>query len=187
MTIFTFLILLFWFIIFVYWFVSSFGVKKNHGGYMHTLLIRILIIASVVFLSRSQLFDQLQTNSNTSFVDPGWKVIGVIICGLGIAFAIWARRSLGANWGMPMSVKENPDLITTGPYRYVRHPIYTGVLCAMAGSAIVGGLVWLVPLVIFCGYFYYSATTEEKLMLQQFPKQYSLYMKHAKMLIPFLW
>ena len=187
MTIFTLFILFFWFIFLVYWFVSSFGVKKNRGGYVRSLMIRVLILGTVLFLSRSQLFDQIQANNHVVFTDPVWKISGVALCGLGIAFAMWARRNLGKNWGMPMSVKENPDLITSGPYRYVRHPIYTGVLCAMAGSAIVGGMVWLVPLVIFCGYFLYSATKEEKLMHQQFPKEYAKYRNHSKMLLPFLW
>jgi len=63
--------------------------------------------------------------------------VGVALCALGIGLAIWARTYLGRNWGMPMSRKENPELVTSGPYAYVRHPIYTGLLIAMLGSVTV--------------------------------------------------
>jgi protein-S-isoprenylcysteine O-methyltransferase Ste14 len=112
--------------------------------------------------------------------------IGVLICALGIAFAVWARIYLASNWGMPMSVKESPELITTGPYAYIRHPIYTGVLLAMLGSALVTGPVWGIVMLLFGGYFIYSALQEEKLLIKEFPEQYQAYKSRSKMLIPFI-
>jgi protein-S-isoprenylcysteine O-methyltransferase Ste14 len=112
--------------------------------------------------------------------------LGAGLCALGIGLAIWARVYLGRNWGMPMSRQADAELITGGPYAYVRHPIYTGMLLAMLGSAIANSPVWLVALVPFGLYFVYSARAEEKLMLEQFPEQYRDYMARTKMLVPFL-
>lgn len=85
---------------------------------------------------------------------------------------------------MPMSRKENPELVTSGPYAYVRHPIYAGILLAMLGSAIAASVVWVIPLTLFGAYFVYSARREEELMTRQFPAEYSAYMKRSSMLLP---
>ena len=87
---------------------------------------------------------------------------------------------------MPMSRKENPELVTSGPYAYVRHPIYTGILIAMLGSAIGASAFWLIPLVLLGIYCVYSARREEKRMMEQFAEQYLQYMSRTKMLVPFL-
>src|SRR5690348_5873976 len=69
--------------------------------------------------------------------------VGVGLCLAGLGFAIWARVHLGRNWGMPMSLRQGHELVTSGPYAYVRHPIYTGVMLAMIGSALAVGMLWL--------------------------------------------
>jgi protein-S-isoprenylcysteine O-methyltransferase Ste14 len=114
------------------------------------------------------------------------QAIGALLVGLGIAFAIAARIYIGRNWGMPMSRKENPELVTGGPYAFVRDPIYTGVLTALLGSVIGYGLVWLPILLLSVPYFIYSARREEALMCEQFPAQYPAYMQRTKMLLPFV-
>ena len=87
---------------------------------------------------------------------------------------------------MPMSLKEGHELVTTGPYRYVRHPIYTGMLLAILGSALATTRAWLVVFVGMVIYCVYSAWTEERLTLQQFPEQYAQYKRRTKALIPFV-
>ena len=86
-----------------------------------------------------------------------------------------------------MTVKEEPELITSGPYRVVRHPIYSGILLAMLGSALVVGTSWFLAVAFFAAYFAYCAKTEEQLIMRQFPHEYSQYKKRTKMLIPFVW
>jgi protein-S-isoprenylcysteine O-methyltransferase Ste14 len=85
-----------------------------------------------------------------------------------------------------MSRKQNPELVVTGPYAFVRHPIYGGILLALLGSTIGLGILWLVPLVLGGVYLVYAAKREEKLMLEQFPDQYPAYMKRTRMLVPFI-
>jgi protein-S-isoprenylcysteine O-methyltransferase Ste14 len=87
---------------------------------------------------------------------------------------------------MPMTRKERPELVTSGPYAYVRHPIYTGILVAVFGSAIGTSPFWLIPFVLLGIYFVYGARREEKLMMEQFPEQYPQYMSRTKMLVPFV-
>jgi protein-S-isoprenylcysteine O-methyltransferase Ste14 len=88
---------------------------------------------------------------------------------------------------MPMTVKENPELVTSGPYAYVRHPIYTGVLLAIAGSLLLAGPWALVAVMLPGAYFVWSARQEEKIMEKEFPSEYPAYKKRSKMLIPFVW
>ena len=151
--------------------------------------IRLVIIVIVVLFWRTAALREFASRFGGLRVPPSNPFIaalGVVLCASGIAFAIWARRHIGRNWGMPMSFKEDPELVTTGPYAMVRHPIYSGIIAAMAGSVLGVGIAWLAPLVLFCAYFVYSASTEERLMLERFPTTYLAYMERTKMLIPFI-
>jgi protein-S-isoprenylcysteine O-methyltransferase Ste14 len=113
-------------------------------------------------------------------------VLGSVLFLAGLGLAIWARVHLGRNWGMPMTRKDEPELVTSGPYRLIRHPIYTGILLALLGSAIATNLYWLIPLAIMGTYFIYSARVEERLMSEAFPQAYPSYRSRTKMLIPFV-
>jgi len=112
--------------------------------------------------------------------------LGVGLCLAGFGFALWARMHLGRNWGMPMSLRQGHELVTSGPYAYVRHPIYSGIILALIGSVLARGLAWLLVLLLCFAYFTFSARTEEKMMLAQFPDAYPAYRRRTKMLIPFL-
>lgn len=112
--------------------------------------------------------------------------VGVWLCVAGIGFAVWARVYLGRNWGMPMSLRQGHELVTSGPYAYVRHPIYTGLMLAMIGSAVTEGLLWLLLFAFYFAYFLVGARTEEKMMVAQFPDAYPAYRRRTKMLIPFV-
>jgi protein-S-isoprenylcysteine O-methyltransferase Ste14 len=83
-----------------------------------------------------------------------------------------------------MSRKEKPELVTSGPYSVIRHPIYTGLILAMLGSAIGVNLSWALLLVPVGAYFIYSARREEAVMLKLFPEQYAAYMARTGMLAP---
>ena len=110
--------------------------------------------------------------------------VGVGLCLIGIAFAVWARLYLGRNWGMPMSLRRGHELVTSGPYRYVRHPIYSGIMLAMIGSAVTESPLWMLLFALYFAYFLFSARSEEKTMLAQFPETYPAYRRRTKMLIP---
>jgi protein-S-isoprenylcysteine O-methyltransferase Ste14 len=114
------------------------------------------------------------------------QVLGAVLFVCGIALAVWARICLGRNWGMPMTRKDEPELVTAGPYALVRHPIYSGILLAVLGTALATDIYWLVAFAVLGVYFIYSARVEERLMTSAFPATYPSYRAKTKMLIPFV-
>jgi protein-S-isoprenylcysteine O-methyltransferase Ste14 len=103
----------------------------------------------------------------------------------GCAFAIWARLMLGRNWSGRATVKEGHELITSGPYALARHPIYTGILCAVAGTALaVGQWRGVVAFFVILFALLIKMSQEERLMMQTFPDSYPLYRQRVKALIP---
>ncbi len=135
----------------------------------------------VLLLVRARAFKG-QTVTN----DPWLQGVGLAIFVAGLALAIWARAYLGRNWGSPMSQKVDPDLVTTGPYRTIRHPIYAGILVAMVGTSVAVSWYWLIAAALLGAYFVYSAVMEERYMTKQFPDTYPEYRRSTKMLIPFV-
>jgi protein-S-isoprenylcysteine O-methyltransferase Ste14 len=118
---------------------------------------------------------------------PSSAWVGVFLCVSGLLFAIWARVILGRNWSGVITLKEEHELIVRGPYRVVRHPIYTGILAMFAGTAIAigyfGGFLGL--LLVFVS-FWLKLKREEDLMLKHFPDKYVAYQRRVKRIIPFL-
>ena len=176
-----------WLLFLVYWAVAAVGAKRNASRprWRREIGLRLVVILPIVALLQSQSLRQFlaETQRSVSHSDIlGWT--GVVLCLLGISLAINARRHLGRNWGLPMSHKEQPELVTSGPYALIRHPIYTGLILAMLGSAIGVNISWALMLVPVGAYFIYSARREEAVMLQQFPEQYAAYMARTGMLAP---
>ena len=107
---------------------------------------------------------------------------------IGFGIAIWARLHLGGNWSATVTVKEEHALIQTGPYAYVRHPIYSGFTLGATGLAILNGDLFSllgIPLMLF-GWFL-KFRLEEKFMIEEFGDTYLSYKRNVKALIPFVW
>ena len=110
-----------------------------------------------------------------------------ILCMAGLAFCVWARATLGRNWSGTITLKEGHELIERGPYRLVRHPIYTGLLAMFLATAIAfGHLGGLVAVMLAFASFWIKLSEEEKLMRQQFQEQYRSYEQRVKRIIPFV-
>jgi protein-S-isoprenylcysteine O-methyltransferase Ste14 len=178
-----------WLLFVAYWAVAAVGAKRtaSRRRWSREIGLRLVVILLIVALLQSRSLRQflVQTQRSASHSDIlGWT--GVALCLLGIGLAIDARRHLGRNWGMPMSRKEQPELVTSGPYALIRHPIYTGLILAMLGSVIGVNVFWALLLVPVGAYFIYSARREETVMLQLFPQQYAAYITRTGMLAPCL-
>lgn len=105
----------------------------------------------------------------------------------GVAFAIWARVTLGANWSGMITVKEGHTLVRRGPYRFVRHPIYTGLLAAFLGTALtLGSVRSLLALPLLAFGFWLKSLMEERFMAEQFGEEYLRYRHEVRALVPFL-
>ncbi len=115
-----------WIVFWVYWLASAFGVKEGRAS-RRRIPLNGLSALSVILLLRVFRGGSLVVHS------PVLGAIGAVVFASGIALAIWARVQLGRNWGMPMTQKAEPELVTSGPYRFVRHPIYSGLLAGAPG------------------------------------------------------
>lgn len=112
--------------------------------------------------------------------------IGLALLVAGLAFSVWARVHLGRNWSGNVAVKEGHELIRTGPYAYVRHPIYTGILTGVLGTAICSGtLRAAVGVAIIAAAFVVKLRAEERFMRETFPGQYEKFSEEVPALIPF--
>src|SRR5215471_12528710 len=109
------------------------------------------------------------------------------LCVAGLAFALWARVTLGRNWSGVVTLKEGHELVQRGPYRVVRHPIYTGMLIMSFATALVQShLAGFAGVLLMFASFWIKLGREEGLMLQQFPERYAAYQQHVKRIIPFV-
>ena len=116
---------------------------------------------------------------------PALGMAGFVLTVAGCLFAIWARISLGANWSGRATVKSGHELIVSGPYSMARHPIYTGLLLAAAGTALAAG-EWrcILGIVLVMLAFAIKISQEERLMVETFPHAYPEYRERVKALIP---
>jgi protein-S-isoprenylcysteine O-methyltransferase Ste14 len=124
-----------------------------------------------------------------SFAQPSpiTGAVGLFLVLIGISFAIWARLQLGGNWSATVSVKEGHTLIRQGPYTVVRHPIYSGLLLALLGVAIIVGEVrGLMGVVVFFIALWLKSSMEERFMLEEFGVEYRSYQQRTKALVPYV-
>jgi protein-S-isoprenylcysteine O-methyltransferase Ste14 len=112
-------------------------------------------------------------------------IIGSISTWMGIALAIWARYHLAENWSARVTIKEDHQLIRTGPYAHLRHPIYTGLILATIGSAMVINR-WrcVVGVCLVLAGYCFKAKKEETMLTQQFGNAFREHQKHTGFLIP---
>jgi protein-S-isoprenylcysteine O-methyltransferase Ste14 len=170
-----------WAAFWLYWLVAAFSMKRGRIAWSRELRIRPVIIVVAIVLIRLRAFRHLGTNS-----DPWRAGAGLVLFAVGLGFAIWARVHIGRNWGTPMSRKDEPELVTSGPYRLVRHPIYSGILVAGIGTAVALSWAWLIAVALAGTYFVYAAVVEERNLTDEFPGNYPAYKQATKMLVPFI-
>jgi len=111
--------------------------------------------------------------------------IGLLLTAGGLVFAVWARIALGANWSGTVTIKSGHNLIRRGPYRWVRHPIYTGLLFSVVGTVLLQGEVRsLLGFVIILFALYRKAKREEKFLSEEFGEGFAEHAKHTGMFLP---
>jgi protein-S-isoprenylcysteine O-methyltransferase Ste14 len=178
-----------WAVMLAYWAIAAFFTKRTvdrglgGSGLLMRIAIALAVIVAVMLERRSPELHALQLDELRSVP---MAVIGALVATAGAALAFTARAVLGRNWGTPGSRKADTELVTSGPYRFVRHPIYGGILLMMIGTAI--GLIatWWVLVAAAGAFFLYSARREEAQMTERFPDAYPPYRARTKMLLPFV-
>lgn len=182
------LILLVWLAWALYWLLAAIGTKRTQRAERFTSrLIYMLALAAgglLIAWHRSpwgRVLDlRLWPRSALAYF------IGLVVLVAGLAFCVWARVHLGRNWSGNVTVKEGHELIRTGPYAYVRHPIYAGILTGVLGTAICSGtLRAALGLVIIAAALIVKLRAEERFMRETFPGQYQQYCEAVPALVPF--
>ena len=168
-----------WLVFWIYWLASAATSKASVRGGWRTRLTGVSVVAVIVIADAFR-------GGGLAVHSVPLAAIGAVLFASGIAIAVWARLHLGRNWGMPMTQRAEPELVTSGPYRLVRHPIYSGLLTAMLGTVLVNNLLGLIVVAVLTAYFYYCGTVEERNLATAFPAAYPEYRDRTKMLIPFL-
>ncbi len=172
-----------WVVFWLAWLLAALTAKRAAQSRMGQFVgLRVAIFVIVILVLRSGVFK----GHHAIVSNPILQGIGMALFLTGLGLAVWARVYLGRNWGTPMSERVDAELVTTGPYRYIRNPIYSGIILAAIGTAVAVSWYWLVAVVLMGAYFIYSATVEEHTMERLFPNDYPVYKRSTKMLIPFI-
>ena len=178
-----------WIAIGLIWLAAAFSNKRTARRQdLGTLVVHVFMLGLAFKLLFSDLFRR-------SFL--GWRFvpasdaigwIGFAITVAGVAFAIWARLSIGRNWSGTVTVKQDHELVQNGPYSLVRHPIYSGLALAVLGTALaVGEMRCLLAFVLVLFEFKRKSLLEERFMIEQFGVQYVQYRREVKALVSFVW
>jgi len=176
-----------WWIFFFYWLLSALKVKRTveREGVVPRLVVLLTagLGAVLLFGSIGNPASPLRLVPQTRVADFAGDACSI----LGISILIWARRTIGRNWSGTITLKEGHELVQSGPYRLVRHPIYTGYFLMYLGTAIVVGKT-----VGFIGFgmtivgFWYKLRREEALMSRHFGKLYTDYKSRVRAVIPWV-
>ena len=171
-----------------YWVVAARHVKatSRREGFATFLLNRaFVVVGALLLVVGPQPLHWLNERFVPLTMAAYW--LGLFVVAAGLAFAVSARIYLGRNWSATVTIKQDHELVRTGPYAVVRHPIYTGILLALLGTAIVigewRGLVALASITIG---FLFKIRTEERFMGEIFGERYARYRAEVPALIPFI-
>jgi protein-S-isoprenylcysteine O-methyltransferase Ste14 len=172
-----------WVLFWLAWLAAALTAKRAAQSRMRQFVgLRVALVVILILVSRSGAFKGHHAIVN----NPILQGIGMGLFVTGLGLALWARVYLGRNWGTPMSEKVDAELVTTGPYEYIRNPIYSGIILAAIGTTVAVSWYWLVAVVLMGAFFVYSATIEERTMERLFPNTYPAYKRSTKKLVPFI-
>jgi protein-S-isoprenylcysteine O-methyltransferase Ste14 len=171
----------------VYWIVAARYVKATRWRESRAsqLLYRMPLLLAAILLAMPDLLPRLLTKR---FLPPGAgsALLGTIAVALGLGLAIWARRHLGRNWSATITLKEGHSFVRTGPYRYLRHPIYAGLLLGLVGTAAaIGEWRGMLAVALALTAFVRKILVEETRMGETF-SEYGEYRRQTAALIPFI-
>ncbi|MHB1959675.1 MAG: methyltransferase family protein [Acidobacteriaceae bacterium] len=178
-----------WIVFGSFWLLAAFvqkrSIRRQSVG-SRLLQMSVVLVALAPFYIAGRRFGILRERLLPS--TAGIQSIGLLLMLIGLGFAVWARFTLGRNWSGMVTVKENHTLVTRGPYALVRHPIYTGLMLAMLGTAITEGKVYFfaIALPVSALALWLKLRTEEKFMIETFGEQYVAYRQRVKALVPYV-
>jgi len=175
-----------WSAFFVIWLLWAIGTKKTQTrGNLRSSLPYVLVNVAAFYAMFSHEVAYSWMRLRILPPDPWFENLGIAITAAGLLFAIWARAYLGRNWSGTVTIKVGHEFVRSGPYRWVRHPIYSGLILAMLGTAINRGqLRGLVAVVLLWIGFVMKARIEERFMTATFGPEYEEYSRTTGAIVP---
>ncbi len=171
-----------------YWWISSRNVKRTtrHESFASRLSHIGPLLLGAVLLSVPNV--PIPFLGERILPAAGWQfAVAATLTAAGLLISVWARRYLGTNWSATVTIKEDHELIASGPYALVRHPIYTGLLLAFVGSAMaIGEWRGVLAVALASLALWRKLRLEERWMRQQFGDAYQAYCRRVAALIPFV-
>jgi protein-S-isoprenylcysteine O-methyltransferase Ste14 len=175
-----------WFLFGIYWLVSAFSAKKTQKREPSWERLGHMILMAAGYILLFQRKGNWGLLNQRFLPEIPWIAwLGAAITFTGVLFAIWARWNLGQNWSAGVTIKQGHQIIRTGPYAYIRHPIYTGMLVAVIGSALTAGEYrGLLAFAIILFGFYQKARKEEKFLAANFGEPFLEHKQHTGFFLP---
>jgi protein-S-isoprenylcysteine O-methyltransferase Ste14 len=170
----------------LYWLAMAIRTKPTveRGGLFGYRVVAVVLVIGLVAVGRLVGVSARSHLWNTSLAVG---IVSVCIVFAGAAFTVWARVTLGRNWSAEVTFKQDHELIESGPYALVRHPIYTGLIVMALGTVInYGRAIGFVVFVGLCGALWWKARQEERIMSSHFPEAYADYRARVHAIVPFL-
>lgn len=172
---------------FIYWTVTEKKTKAKATSHsQQTVFKRVLGWGVGLFIALQLLGMQILPFQQTLMT----QIIGFLLVLAGTYITVWARITIGTNWAhaAEYQIKKDHELVTSGVYNFIRHPIYAGMFLSMLGAELVAGsYLFFVFLVLLPIPAYLQAKKEEKLLTGHFGEAYKAYMKKTKMFLPYIW
>ncbi|MFZ3216225.1 MAG: isoprenylcysteine carboxylmethyltransferase family protein [Candidatus Acidiferrales bacterium] len=175
-----------WLVFLLYWLISAFRVKKTarRQNPVERMLYVLFMIAGFLLLNANNY--PLGVLDRRFLPDARWIAwLGSYLCAAGVLFSIWARYTIGQDWSAEVQIKEGHELVRSGPYARIRHPIYTGILLAALGTAILIGeyRALLAVAVLFFG-FVHKARNEESFLAVEFGAAFAEHRRRTGFFLP---
>jgi protein-S-isoprenylcysteine O-methyltransferase Ste14 len=169
-----------------YWWLASYGAKRNDRREpLGSRLLHVLPLTLAAWLLWADRLGGSILDERIFPWSPWTFWAATLITAIGLLFAVWARVHLGRNWSGTVTIKHDHELIVSGPYAIVRHPIYTGLLIAFVGTAMARG-EWrgLIAIVLAWGALWRKLRVEERWMTERFGHEYEAYRRRVPALVP---
>lgn len=180
----------FWIVCLALWWLSAILSKhsiQSQSSGSRVLQLAFGIAGVILLFNLLGASKSLWINAHVFPHTAPWAMAGSVLTLAGVLFAVWARTTLGRNWSARVTIKHNHELVVRGPYTFVRHPIYTGIITGLLGTALIyGDIRGLMGVLVYALGLWLKSRTEERFMLQQFDGRYAEYRRHTKALVPFV-
>jgi protein-S-isoprenylcysteine O-methyltransferase Ste14 len=175
-----------WILFALYWLLAAIGVKKTAKRQNPAERMLYIVFMAAGFFLLCQENPNWGPLNRRFLPDHPWLAwLGSALCAAGVLFATWARRTIGKDWSAEVQIKAGHQLIRSGPYAHIRHPIYTGLLVATLGTALlIGEYRGLLAVALFLVGFTRKARKEESFLAEEFGPAFEEHRRHTGFFLP---